>query len=130
MFDVKSVLRERFDYAAYFYLSAWEHDPNMEIVNNTITGRDPVLEDDESRMIELFEDLRDSVDAIPPINIADIEARRAALGADRFEAILELAIKAVGRQSFPSRATDFAETLILNLQFANADGGQFPPLHG
>lgn len=118
MSDFQTRLRERFDECAYWYQSAWEHDPDMQIVNNTITGRDPALEDHESRMIALFEGLRDSVDNIPTEIIADVEARRASLGDEPFEAILELAVEAVGRQSFPKTAADFLGTLILNLQFA------------
>ncbi len=61
MFDVPARLRERFDECAYWYLSAWEHDPNMQIVNNTITGRDPNVEAHETQMVELFERLRKHV---------------------------------------------------------------------
>lgn len=121
MNDFQAKLHERLDECVYWYQSAWEHDPNMQIVNNSITGRDPALEDHESRMIKLFGGLRDSVDAIPAPVLAGIEDRRGILGNEKFEAIFELAIEAVGRQSFPVSATDFAETLILNLQFATAD---------
>ena len=118
MSDFPTRLRERFDECAYWYQSAWEHDPTMQIVNNSITGRDPNLEERENQMIELFEGLRYSVDNIPAEIIADVEARRASLGDEPFEAILELAVAAVGRQSFPKTAEDFLGTLILNLQFA------------
>lgn len=128
MNDFQAKLHERLDECVYWYQSAWEHDPNMQIVNNTITGRDPAREDHERRMIGLFKGLRDSVDAIPAPVLADIEERCSVLGNEKFEAIFELAIEAVGRQSFPVSATDLAETLILNLQFATADG--LSPTHG
>ena len=80
MNDFQAKLHEHLDECVYWYQSAWEHDPNMQIVNNTITGRDPVLEDHESRMIKLFGGLRDSVDAIPAPVLAGIEDRRGILG--------------------------------------------------
>lgn len=118
MSNLLTRLRESFDDCAYDYLSAWEHDPDMEIINNEITGRDPKVEAHECEMVQFFWGLRDSVDAIPQAIISDVEARRTSLGDERFEALFEQTIEAVGRRSFPKNATDFMGTLILNLQFA------------
>jgi hypothetical protein len=55
MIDFQKDLSERFDFAAYHFQSAWEHDPDGM--------RDTT--DAEQRMIDLFEKLRDTVDQIP-----------------------------------------------------------------
>lgn len=59
MKDIASDLKERFDYAAYFYLSAWERDPNG-LINDQIVYD---YTDAETQLIDTFETLRDSVDA-------------------------------------------------------------------
>lgn len=118
MISMASQLKESFDNYAYDYLSSWEHDPDMEIINNEVTGRDPKVEAREREMVELFWGLRDTVDAIPAAMIADVEKRRASLGDEEFYVIIKRALESVGIESFPKNAADFVGTLILNLQFA------------
>lgn len=125
MISLPDRLKESFDNYAYDYLTGWEHDPRMEIINNCITGRDPELEAHEREMVELFERLRDSVDAIPATVIADVETRRSMLGNEKFEAVFKPTVEAVGVNSFPKNATDFIGTLMLNLQFATSLPSEF-----
>ncbi len=116
MNDIATDLKECFDDFAYSYLGAWEHDPQMVIENNTITGRDPAREDHENRMIEIFEKLRDTVDAIPPSIIAKTEESRESISSEKYESSVIEAIQNVGRTSLPKDATEFLESLNLSLQ--------------
>lgn len=115
MADIAKDLKERFDYVAYFFLSAWEHDPEAKIVGNTIV-RDKGKEDAEDRVIDTFEKLRDSADAIPPTVIEKTEELHSSIGPKNYEALLVEAIQNVGRSSLPSNANEFLEALNLSLQ--------------
>lgn len=117
MTDIASELKERLDYAAYFYLSAWEHDPEGVVDGNVIV-RDEAKSDFEDQMIATFEKLRDGVDGIPLAIIAKTEALREKIGPETYERILGEAIAKVGRTSFPNTAKEFLETLNLSLEFS------------
>lgn len=108
MFDVANDLRERFDYAAYFYLSAWERDPNTRIEGNVIVREENEVEE---MLIDTFETLRDTVDAVPDALIEAIDALRLQFGPERYERIVVENIQAIGAQSMPRNATEFVETL-------------------
>jgi hypothetical protein len=119
MTDIASDLKAGLDYAAYFYLSAWEHDPQTVIKDNAITERDPAREDHEIRMIEIFEGLRDSVDAIPLAIISKTKELRTAIGPEKYEALLIEATRRVGRTSFFKDASEFLEMLNSSMQSAS-----------
>lgn len=115
MADIKKDLKERFDFAAYFFMSAWEHDPETKIVGNSITrGKDK--EDAEGQMIDTFEKLRDSADSIPSLIVAKAEELRMAVGAEKYETLVIEAIQNVGFRPLPGDAAEFLETLNSSLQ--------------
>lgn len=113
MTDIANDLKERFDYAAYFYLSAWEHDPEMFIDGNVIV-RDEAKSDFEDQMIDTFEKLRDSVDAISPVIIAKADELRTSVGQEKYEELVVSAIQNVGCTSLPKDATEFLESLMVS----------------
>ncbi len=115
MFDVAHDLRERFDWAAYFYMSAWEHDPNMRIEGNTIIREENKVEE---MLIDTFEALRDTVDAVPDDLVKSVGALREQIGAERYEQIVGDHIEAISPQFLPGNATEFVATLSRMLQGA------------
>ncbi|CAN5168281.1 hypothetical protein BH09MYX1_BH09MYX1_67380 [soil metagenome] len=117
MTDIASDLKERLDYAAYFYLSAGEHDPEAVVDGNVIV-RDKAKSDFEDQMIDTFERLRDSVDGIPLAILAKTELLRVKIGSENYDRTLGEAIAKVGRTSFPNTAKEFLETLNLSLEFS------------
>ena len=67
--------------------------------------------DERERAIDLFENLHDSVDAVPPPLIRSSEALRDAVP-DLFEKTLLHGLRVVGRDGFfPTGATEFIEVL-------------------
>lgn len=112
---VRHDLREWFDGAAHFYMGLWEFDPDTRIVNNTITGRNPARETHESRMIELFWHLRDTVDAVPDDLITQLEAAKLQIGPERYEQIISAVFKKIPGTA-PGSATEVAESFSRALQ--------------
>ncbi len=108
MTDIASDLKERFDYAAYFYLSAWERDPNG-LVNDQIVYD---YTDAEDQLIDTFESLRDSVDVIPESIIATVEKMRATVGPEKYEELVGNAIQNIGRNTLPKDATEFLKAIV------------------
>ncbi len=117
MNDIASDLKERLDYAAYFYLSAWEHDPETVIDGNVIV-RDEDKSDFEDQMIDTFEKLRDGVDAIPLAILAKAEELRVTIGSEKYEALVIEAIQGIGRCILPKDAAEFLELMMTNGPFA------------
>lgn len=72
--------------------------------------------DAENQMIDTFEELRNSVDAVPLAIIAKAEELRASIGPEKYEPIVIEAIQNIGCKSLPSNATEFLESLNLSLQ--------------
>jgi hypothetical protein len=108
MFDVRQDLRERFDYAAYFYLSAWERDPDTRIEGNEIV-RDERREEFEDQMTDTFEALRDTVDAVPADMLKGIEDWRSRVGAKQYEEIVGNSL--IDMKPLPRNATEFVQVL-------------------
>jgi hypothetical protein len=107
MTTVSSDLQERFDYAALFYLSAWEYDPNGMIDDHTIRE----CTDEEARMIDLYERLSVTVGMIPPELMREAEELHAT-SQDVFVQVLESLIPCVGCDAFtPTSATEFMQKL-------------------
>ncbi|RTL77237.1 MAG: hypothetical protein EKK35_17900 [Bradyrhizobiaceae bacterium] len=108
MKDIASDLKERFDYAAYFYLSAWERDPNGLIDEQIVYD----YADAETQLIDTFETLRDSVDAVPESLIAAADKMRSTLGPEKFAGLVGDAIQNIGRGTLPKDATEFLEVIV------------------
>lgn len=115
MTDIASDLKERLDYAAYFYLSAWEHDSEAVVDGNVIV-RDEAKSDFEDQMIATFEKLRDGVDGIPLTILAKTEALRVKIGQEKYEAALIEAIQNIGHTTLPQDASEFLNSLNRSLQ--------------
>jgi hypothetical protein len=101
MTDFASDLRERFDWAMYLSLEAYEVLPD---------GKSFVRSDEDERAIGIFQTLRDSVNGIPPPLIAAAEELCAA-APELFEKTLGQGVQTVGREFFPTSATGFVEVL-------------------
>lgn len=108
MTDIASDLKKRFDYAAYFYLSAWERDPNGLIDEQIVYD----YTDAETQLIDTFETLRDSVDAVPDSIIAAADKMRSTLGLKKYEELVGDAIQNIGRGTLPKDATEFLEAIV------------------
>jgi hypothetical protein len=108
-----SDLRERFDYSVTFFESAWEHDPNGMIDDRTVRPHT----EEESRMIDIFERLSETVETIPPEVLREAEELRTKLP-ETFEEILFSLIRYVGAKYTaggyfePTSAGEFVEKLI------------------
>jgi hypothetical protein len=101
MSDFASDLKQRFGWAMDVCLESYEVLPD---------GRSFVRSDRDERAIELFENLRETVDAISPSLIEATENLRSA-GPESFEKALARAIQAVGFGFLPTSATEFVEVL-------------------
>jgi hypothetical protein len=93
-------------------LRAWEHDPDMYIENNAIMGRDPEREKYEATMVQIFERLRDSVKAIPRLEMEEAQELCSQVGAVKFEKHLSDAIEKVKPQASPGNAREFLHLVI------------------
>jgi hypothetical protein len=102
MIDLATDLKQRFDWAVYVSLEAYEMQPD---------GKSIVRSDERERAIDVFESLHDSVDAVPPPLIKAAEELRDAVP-DLFENTLLHGLRVVGRDDFfPATATEFIEVL-------------------
>jgi hypothetical protein len=90
MIDFTNNLKQRFDWAVYVSLEAYE------VLSH---GKSFVRSDERERAIDLFENLHDSVDAVPPPLIRSSEALRDAVP-DLFEKTLLHGLRVVGRDGF------------------------------
>jgi hypothetical protein len=101
MNDVASDLKERFDFAMYLNLEAYEVLPD---------GKSIVRSDDAESAIDIFKNLRDSVDSIPPSLITAADELRA-VAPDLFEETLVYGIQMIRFELTPTSATEFVEGL-------------------
>jgi hypothetical protein len=101
MIDIAGDLKQRFGWAMDVCLESYEVLPD---------GRSFVRSDRDERAIELFRNLHDSVDAIPPALIEATEKLRSA-GPELFEKALAHAVQIVGFGFLPTSATEFVEVL-------------------
>jgi hypothetical protein len=105
-----SDLKERFDWALYLNLEAYEVLPD---------GRSFVRSDEAEREIGIFESLHGSVEKIPPALLATAEALRLTTP-DLFEAALMRRVQLVGSDFSPVSATEFVEVLNRDVQSEGA----------
>lgn len=110
MTDLAKDLQERFDFAAYHFMSRWEHDP---------AGVREMTEAEE-RMAVLFEKLRDTIDQIPAPVLARTRELCEFVGPEQFEQALCKAIRGVSSSFVPTDASDFIKVLNLSLSFLQA----------
>ena len=73
MTDIAGDLRERFDFAVYWFHEKCELDPGS-LLDDEHTIVD--LTDDEARAVRILETLCDTVDAIPPLLLKETEELR------------------------------------------------------
>src|SRR6266704_1158307 len=106
MTSFSSDLKQRFDWAMYLCLEAYEVLPD---------GKSFVRSDEDERAIEVFEALHDSVDAIPPSLITATEELRA-FAPELFERLLAHRAQMIGPDFSPASATEFVEILSRTIQ--------------
>ncbi|QRI72664.1 hypothetical protein JQ507_14865 [Bradyrhizobium sp. PSBB068] len=99
-------LKERFDWALYLNLEAYEELPD---------GRSFVRSDEAEAAIGIFESLHGSVEKIPPALLAASEALRLTTP-DLFEAALTRRVQLVGSDFSPVSATEFVKALNRDVQ--------------
>jgi hypothetical protein len=107
MIGLRDELKNRFHCGALWYLEGWELHPNDEPTEQDI------------QTVELFEQLCETVDAIPADVLRSAERFIADGGWTKFDDLLGANIDAVGRKTFPQNATEFLKTMNLSLMFAN-----------
>lgn len=88
----------------------------MRIEGNTIIREEE--NDLEEMMIDTFEALRDTVDAVPGDMVKSLETLHEQIGAARYEQIVGDHIRSISTQFLPGNATEFAATLSRTLQGA------------
>jgi hypothetical protein len=113
MTGIAVVLKERFENAASWFLEGWEWEADGMIDETTIRQ----LSDQESSMVEIFEKLHDSVDQVPSSLMHRTEVLNIAVGPEKFEEVLVVAIQDVGHRHVPNDATEFLEILNRALHF-------------
>ena len=122
--DISDDLKRRLSDSAYWYLSAWEFDPEAYVEDTDIV-RDEVKEEKDGRMAEIFEKLRDSVGAIPQFIIAKTAELHATVGHERYEQLVGFSVKNVGRTTLPNNATEFVQSLNLLMQYNASETSRF-----
>jgi hypothetical protein len=106
MIDLASDLKERFDWAMYQCQEAYVVLPD---------GKSFERSDEDERLIGVFKNLYDSVDAIPSSLIETAEQLRAA-APEFFEKYLVHGIRVIGPDFTPTSATEFVEVLNRTVQ--------------
>jgi hypothetical protein len=100
MIDIATILKERFDLAAIWFLER----------NDVMHGVEADLPEEDAKAVELLDNLRDSVDAIPPSLIDGTDRLRIA-NPELFERTLVRGVQVVGFGFYPATATEFVEVL-------------------
>jgi hypothetical protein len=95
MTEIACDLRQRFDFAVYWFHEKCELDPGSLLDGQTIVD----LSDDEARAVKILETLRDTIDAIPPSLIKETEELRDAWP-ELFETTLVHGVQVVGFDFF------------------------------
>ena len=116
MTDFASDLQQRF---------VWAMDVCLESYEVLADGRSFVRSDRDERAIGIFENLRRSVDDVPPPLIEAAKALRFR-APDLFEMTFSRALQAVGVEPGPASATDFVEILnrTVNMSAPDASGSR------
>jgi hypothetical protein len=100
MIDVAADLKERFDFAAIWFLKR----------NDVMHGVEAELSDEDAKVVDILTNLRDSVDAIPPSLIDETDRLRIA-DPELFESTLVRGVQVVGFGFYPATATEFVKVL-------------------
>jgi hypothetical protein len=106
MTDLADDLKERFDWAMYQSQEAYVVLPD---------GKSFERSDEDERLIGVFKNLFDSVDAVPPSLIKAAEELRATVP-ELFEKLLVHGIRVIGPDFTPTSATEFVEVLNRTVQ--------------
>ena len=101
MTDFSTDLKERFDFAAHVRLEAYKVLPDGKTIERSL---------EDECFIDVFEELRDSVDVVPPelVNAAE-QLRNAA--PELFEKWLVHGVQVIGPNFMPNNATEFVNAL-------------------
>jgi hypothetical protein len=105
MIDIATDLRNRFEFAAIWFLES----------NEQMHGLEASLPDKEAKAVEILDALRDSVDSIPPSLIRTAEELRTAWPED-FERWLVHGVQVVGFGYYPASASEFLKALNYTVQ--------------
>jgi hypothetical protein len=97
-------LKERFDFAAIWFLER----------SDVMHGAEAELPEEDAKAVELLDNLRDSVDAIPPSLIDETDRLRSA-DPELFERTLVRGVQVVGFGFYPATATEFVKVLNLTV---------------
>jgi hypothetical protein len=104
--DLLTDLQERFDWAMYLSLEAYEVLPD---------GKSIIRSDKDEQAIGVFRNLHDSVVSIPSNLMKTAEELRA-VEPDLFELTLIYGIRTIGPKYIPADATEFVKTLNNSVQ--------------
>ena len=105
MTDLSTDLKQRFDFAAFWFLDYCEK----------FYGLEAALPDKEAKAVEILNMLRDSVDSISPQLIRTAEALRTD-APEAFEKWLVHGVQVVGFGFYPASATEFLKALNNTMQ--------------
>jgi hypothetical protein len=100
MIDVAADLKERFDFAAIWFLER----------SDVMHGVEADLPDEDAKAVDILANLRDSVDAIPPSLIEETDRLRIA-DPELFERTLVRGVQVVGFGFYPATAMEFIKVL-------------------
>jgi hypothetical protein len=105
MIDFPTDLKERFDFAAIWFLDRSEK----------MDGLEASLSEKDAKAVETLKNLRDSVDAIPSSQIRTAEALRID-APEAFERWLVHGVQVVGFGFYPASASEFVQALDNSVQ--------------
>jgi hypothetical protein len=100
MIDIATDLRERFDFAALWYLARHEVLPDKRTMTD--------LSDEDAEVVRILETLRDTADAIPPSLLKATETLHDA-DPEKFETTLLHGVRVVGFGFSPTCATNLSK---------------------
>jgi hypothetical protein len=100
MIDITTGLKERFDFAAIWFLER----------SDVMHGVEAELSDKDAKAVDILTSLRDSVDAIPPSLIDETDRLRIA-DPELFERTLVRGVQVVGFGFYPATATEIIKVL-------------------
>jgi hypothetical protein len=105
MIDVAADFKERFDFAVIWFLER----------SDVMHGLEAELPDKDAKAVEILENLRNSVAAIPPSLIDETDRLRSA-DPELFERTLVWGVQVVGFGFYPATPTEFVEVLNRTVQ--------------
>jgi hypothetical protein len=105
MIDVATDLKQRFEFAAIWFLER----------SDVMHGVEADLPEKDAKAVEILDNLRDSVEAIPRSLIDETDRLRTG-DPELFESTLVRGVQLVGFGFYPATATEFVEILNRTVQ--------------